>query len=151
MKYFVQWLIIFSLILLGIGVAWYHNVAQLVNTYDFTKLSFVILAMFLFWSVKIGIKLFQGNLRSIYPDTFDEDVVFFADMFTKIGFIGTIAGFIYALFYTFFGLDISNIAQVQTSLVAMGIGMATAMFTTITGLICSVLLRIQLYIYEKKF
>jgi len=145
MKYLIQWLIVFSLVCLGLFYALWVGLLGMINDADVTKLSFVIMGLFLFQSTRLGVSLFRyGGSFKLRDSSF-----FFADTFTKLGFIGTIAGFIYALYYTFLGINVADMASTQSALVCMGTGMGTALFTTITGLVCSLLLRIQLYIYEK--
>jgi hypothetical protein len=145
MKYFIQWVVVFSLIVLGLGVALFTGMFVRVNDADVTKLSFVILGLFMYCSIRLGISLARGG----GSHAIRESSQFFADEFTKLGFIGTIAGFIYALYHTFSAIDMSDIASTQAALVCMATGMGTALYTTIAGLISSLLLRIQLFIYEK--
>jgi len=146
MKHFIQWLVIFSLIILGLFIMTYSGIMARINEADFTKISFVIIALFLLQSFRIGIDLFRGG---IIEEKLINSAYFFAESFTKLGFIGTIAGFIYALYHTFTGINIADMASTQTALIAMATGIGTALYTTITGLVCSLLIRIQLYNYEK--
>ena len=147
MKYFIQWLIVYSLICLSLFFVGWNGLFAIVNNADFTKLSFLILFLFLFDSLLIGISLFRYGSISHKLLNLSH---FFADkVFTKLGFIGTIAGFIYALYYTFAAINIADIASTQAALLSMGRGIGTALFTTISGLIFSLLLQIQLYNYEK--
>ena len=145
MKYFIQWLIVFSLILLGLFVAVWNGLLGIVNDADITKLSFAILILFLFQSIRLGVSFAQGAVSSKLTNS----SYFFSETFTKMGFIGTITGFIYALYHTFMGINVADMASTQAALICMGTGMGTALFTTFMGLVCSLLLRIQIYIYEK--
>ena len=145
MKYFIQWLIVFSLMTLGLIFGVIDGMLALMNNADFTKISFAILALFLFQSVRIGFSLFRtGGNRNLA-----ESGYFFSDAFVRLGFLGTIAGFIYALHYTFAGINVADVASTQAALVSMARGMGTALYTTAAGLVCGLALRIQLYIYEK--
>uniref|UniRef100_A0A6M3K3B5 Putative MotA/TolQ/ExbB proton channel family protein n=1 Tax=viral metagenome TaxID=1070528 RepID=A0A6M3K3B5_9ZZZZ len=70
---------------------------------------------------------------------------FVSDLLLTLGMIGTVVGFIYMLSTTFQQLDPSNIASMKGMIGKMGTGMGTALYTTASGLICSMLLRVQLY------
>lgn len=146
MRYFIQWVVVFSLIVLGVFVAINKGLFVTIYDSDITKLSFVILAMFLFKSLAIGWHL-GTNPKDLNFSVVD-NAVYFADMFTKLGFVGTIAGFLYA-FQGFDSINIADIASTQSALICVAIGMRTALWTTIIGLICSIALRFQIYIYEK--
>lgn len=145
MKYFIQWLIVFSLMILGLVFGVIVGLLALMNNADFTKISFAILVLFLIQSIRLGASLFTvgGNLN------LSESGYFFSDAFVRLGFLGTVAGFIYALHYTFSGINVADVASTQSALVSMAKGMGTALYTTAAGLVCGLALRIQLYIYGK--
>ena len=144
MKYFSRWLIIASLISIGVFALIYSGLIQKIYEADVTKLSFLILVVFLGSTIRVGIYLAQNKnveLRYIY---------FVTDSFVKIGLIGTICGFIYMLYYTFSGIDLTNISNTQGCLIKMGQGMGTALYTTASGLVCNLLMKAQLFIYEQQ-
>jgi len=58
---------------------------------------------------------------------------------------GTVIGFIYMLDISFGNLGTANTANLRQALESMGTGMGTALYTTATGLVCSLLLRLQIY------
>ena len=72
---------------------------------------------------------------------------FAGDTLMKLGLIGTIVGFIMML-APIAGLDTGNQAAIKTSMNLMSEGMAVAMYTTLAGLIGSILVRIQYYMLE---
>ncbi len=72
---------------------------------------------------------------------------FAGDTLMKLGLIGTIVGFIMML-APIAGLDPGNQAAIKTSMNLMSEGMAVAMYTTLAGLIGSILVRIQYYMLE---
>ena len=63
--------------------------------------------------------------------------------------IGTIVGFIMML-NGFNTLDIQNIQTVQALLSQLGSSMATALYTTIVGLVCGSALKLQFFIVSLK-
>jgi biopolymer transport protein ExbB/TolQ len=59
--------------------------------------------------------------------------------------MGTIIGFIMML-SGFDSLDIQNITSVQALLTQLGGSMATALYTTIVGLVCGSVLKLQFFL-----
>lgn len=72
---------------------------------------------------------------------------FAGDTLMKLGLIGTIVGFIMML-APIAGLDTGNQGAIKASMNLMSEGMAVAMYTTLAGLIGSILIRIQYYMLE---
>ncbi len=73
---------------------------------------------------------------------------FAADALMKLGLLGTIVGFILML-APIAGLDAADHASVKNSMGLMSDGMAVAMYTTLTGLISSILLQTQYYLLDE--
>jgi MotA/TolQ/ExbB proton channel family len=67
---------------------------------------------------------------------------FASDALIKLGLLGTIIGFILML-APIAGLDAADRASVKSSMGLMSDGMAVAMYTTLTGLVGSILVQIQ--------
>jgi biopolymer transport protein ExbB/TolQ len=59
--------------------------------------------------------------------------------------IGTVAGFIYMLSTSFSEMDPQNVISMRGVLAKMGAGMSTALYTTAAGLVCSLLLKLQVF------
>jgi len=72
---------------------------------------------------------------------------FASDALMKLGLLGTIVGFILML-APIAGLDGADRVSVKNSMGLMSDGMAVAMYTTLTGLIGSVLLQMQYYLLD---
>jgi hypothetical protein len=70
------------------------------------------------------------------------------DTLMKLGLLGTIIGFIMML-APIAGLDAADHASVRNSMGLMSDGMAVAMYTTLTGLIGSILVQTQYYMLDK--
>ena len=45
----------------------------------------------------------------------------------------------------FGNLNVANVSSVQTALASMAVGMSTALYTTLTGLITSTILKVQYF------
>lgn len=70
-----------------------------------------------------------------------------ADSVLKLGLLGTIVGFILML-VPIATLDSFDAASMKSSMKLMGDGMAVAMYTTLAGLIGSILIKAQYYILD---
>ncbi|HWG05790.1 MAG TPA: MotA/TolQ/ExbB proton channel family protein [Beijerinckiaceae bacterium] len=73
---------------------------------------------------------------------------FASDTLMKLGLLGTIVGFILML-APIAGLDAADHASVKSSMGLMSDGMAVAMYTTLTGLIGSILIKTQYYMLDQ--
>jgi hypothetical protein len=72
---------------------------------------------------------------------------FVADLLLSLGLLGTVVGFILML-GPITGLDTSDQSAIQTALAAMSGGMAVALYTTLTGLIGGILLKVQGFLLD---
>ncbi len=72
---------------------------------------------------------------------------FASDTLMKLGLLGTIIGFIIML-APIAGLDASDKTTMKASMGLMSDGMAVAMYTTLAGLVGSILLKIQYYMLD---
>jgi hypothetical protein len=72
---------------------------------------------------------------------------FASDTLMKLGLLGTIIGFIIML-APIAGLDAADKVAMKSSMGLMSDGMAVAMYTTLAGLIGSILIRIQYYMLD---
>jgi hypothetical protein len=72
---------------------------------------------------------------------------FVSDTLMKLGLLGTIIGFIIML-APIAGLDAADKVAMKSSMGLMSDGMAVAMYTTLAGLVGSILVRIQYYMLD---
>jgi hypothetical protein len=72
---------------------------------------------------------------------------FASDTLMKLGLLGTIIGFILML-APFAGLDPGDRGAIRSSMNLMSDGMAVAMYTTLAGLVGSILVKIQYYMLD---
>jgi hypothetical protein len=139
----LKWWLISCLTILGFGTLYYFNVHSLLYNADITKLSFLIIIIFVFTSIWIGRKTYIDN-----PEHQLDVGWFIAESCLALGMVGTVTGFLYMLGTTFENIDISNAQTLQDALASMARGMSTALYTTLTGLIASLIIKIQLVNYE---
>jgi hypothetical protein len=114
---------------------------------DVTKLSFLIIIIFIFTSVWIGRKTYELEITSVIDDKIDVGW-FIAESCLALGMVGTVTGFLYMLGTAFENIDITDATTLQDALASMAKGMSTALYTTLTGLIASLIIKVQLVNYE---
>jgi hypothetical protein len=146
MKALLRWWLIVCLSILAGGIAVYFNLHIKLYDGDQTKLSFLILLVFILTSGWVGwcTKKSEIQIQNI-------DVGWFvAEACLALGMIGTVTGFLLMLSGAFANIDLANTATIQTALSNMALGMSTALYTTLVGLICSLTLKIQLVNIENE-
>jgi hypothetical protein len=139
----LKWWLISCLTILGFGALYRFNVHLLLYNADITKLSFLIIVIFIFTSIWIGRKTYIDN-----PEHQLDVGWFIAESCLALGMVGTVTGFLYMLGTTFENIDVSNTQTLQDALASMARGMSTALYTTLTGLIASLIIKLQLVNYE---
>jgi MotA/TolQ/ExbB proton channel family len=72
---------------------------------------------------------------------------FASDTLMKLGLVGTIIGFIMML-APIATLDVADRGAIKVSMNLMSDGMAVAMYTTLAGLVASILVKVQYYVLE---
>lgn len=151
---FLKWWLFFTVVCVGFIYAVSVGAIETLWDKDATKLSFVLLALFGSVSAWCGYKTWMLS-RFLDSGREDEHLVgkidhlievgwFASDLCLTIGMIGTVSGFIMMLsgFYT---VDVSQIQTIQELIKQLGAGMSTALYSTLVGLICSALLKIQYF------
>ena len=121
---------------------------------DITKLSFLIISIFgvmlgwcgtKYWKVSVlQDRHSTAKAEFLEVDRSLEAGWFVSDLFLTIGMIGTVIGFI-SMLAGFATVDLDNVQTVQGLLSKLGSGMATALYTTLSGLVCSCLLKVQCF------
>jgi len=109
---------------------------------DITKLSWIIIGLFFLLNIRLGFQL-HTNRRT--GNNFDW---LMSETMISLGMVGTVVGFIYMLSTIFTDINLDDIRSVQDSLGIMATGMGTALWTTLIGLICSILYKTQLVLTE---
>ena len=143
----LKWWLIFCLTVLGFGTLYHFNMHSQLYYADVTKLSFLIIIIFVFTSVWIGRKTYDLESTSVIDDKIDVGW-FIAESCLALGMVGTVTGFLYMLGTAFENIDITDATTLQDALASMAKGMSTALYTTLTGLIASLIIKVQLVNYE---
>jgi len=155
---FLKWWLYFAVTCAGAYIAYQFDVFNEIYDKDVSKLSFVIMFGFVFMSLWCGVKTFivsqalnamkplntqAGITRRVETAMKQEEHGWFAcSKFEQIGYVGTLIGFIIML-AGFANIDPSQLKSLQSLIVSLGAGMATALYTTLVGLVCSHLLSYQ--------
>lgn len=160
-KLFLRWWLFVTLVFIGGVYCWNLGLFQEIWDKDITKLSFVIMAIFGYMSLWCGVKTWQisamprdqknkihladHHARSKKIKELSEVGWFISDIFLTMGMIGTLVGFIVMFSSGFASIDISNIKAAQAALAHIAVGMSTALYTTLIGLVSSALLKVQYF------
>ena len=156
MKPLLRWWLFISLTIILTFAFYYFGLFAEVWDKDRTKLSFLIMFLFFFTSIHCGketIKVsnaLEGNVSENEIKNIDwqgnqEIGWFVSDFVLTIGMIGTVSGFLLMLTGAFAGVDLNDEVAMQNVLEKMSKGMSTALYTTLFGLICGGLLKIQYF------
>ena len=156
MKPLLRWWLFISLTIILTFAFYYFGLFSEVWSKDRTKLSFLIMIMFFFTSIHCGketIKVSKALEKNIPENKIkstdwrgnQEIGWFISDLVLTIGMIGTVSGFLLMLTGAFAGVDLNDEVAMKNVLEQMSKGMSTALYTTLFGLICGSLLKIQYF------
>jgi hypothetical protein len=143
MKTLLKWWLIFCLTLLGLCICVYFNIHKDLYAADVTRLSFLIISIFMCTSVWIGTKTYKVGIQQDYDQKSDVGW-FISESCLALGMVGTVTGFLIMLGTAFENVDVTNAATLQQALSDMAIGMSTALWTTLVGLVSSLIIKVQL-------
>ena len=142
-KTFLQWWLFFVLQIIILGASYVYELHLYILNNDQTYISFVLVGIWLLTSMRIGYKLKKEITTS------NEKFWFIAETCMAIGMMGTVLGFILMLGGSnLASIDPTDVEGMKNVIGQLASGMATALLTTLTGLIVSVSLRTQLMIGE---
>ena len=142
MKDFLYW----WLIVCVVGASSYitHTMGWLVPLYtnDITYITFLITVVTILTTVSLGYKFKMSDANSVDVEWFVSDVVL------TLGMLGTIIGFMIMLQGTFSSIEFNDVHSIRLALSSMSQGLFTALNTTLIGLVSSIILKVQLILYE---
>jgi|TARA_B110000285_G_scaffold130018_1_gene146178 hypothetical protein len=142
-KTFLQWWLFFVLQIIILGASYVYELHLYILNNDQTYISFILVGIWLLTSMRIGYKLKKEITTS------NEKFWFIAETCMAIGMMGTVLGFILMLGGSnLASIDPTDVEGMKNVIGQLASGMATALLTTLTGLIVSVSLRTQLMIGE---
>ena len=151
---FLRWMLIAAVTSVGAYFCNSFGLFAEIMDKDWSYISVSIAVVFVLTSIWCGIKTFvlshHINRTEILgipvniskTKNLEEVGWFIAEQFTVWGFIGTVVGIVYAL-KGFVGIDVADSVAVQKLISGLVYGMSTALYTTLAGLVCSFLLKLQ--------
>ena len=140
-KRFMYWWLVTVIQAILVGITAYFGSMEFLWNTDITKLSFFTMALWIGTSAVIGYSSYNSKTNYDTP-------WFVAESCMTVGMIGTVIGFILMLGSSFADLDPSNIESMREVITDMAAGMSTALLTTLTGLIASLFLKVQIVVLE---
>jgi hypothetical protein len=160
MKKFLEWWILLLIQISGLGLCYYFDLFEWVWENDATKLSFLILAIWIVMTIKCGINaiaydklatLNGGFIKTRTRERLDaklESGWFASDQCLTIGMLGTVIGFL--LMMSSLAMNNADVEAIQSMLKTMSTGMSTALITTAIGMIFGNLLKLQLFLISRE-
>ena len=130
--------------MVGTGSYITHTMGWLVPLYtnDLTYITFLITVLAVLTTLSLGYKFKASDAVNVNVEWFVSDVVL------TLGMLGTIIGFMIMLQGTFSSIEFNDAHSIRTALSSMSKGLFTALNTTLLGLVSSIILKVQLIVYE---
>lgn len=152
---FLKWWLVMVLVAVGTIFCYYGGVFADVWQKDNSYLSWVILALFYFMSFCCGAltwnvsKVVSGEVeynQSVKDEfgRYEQLGWFSSEQCLTLGMIGTVWGFV-TMLPSFGSVNVGDTSSIQGLIKYLGSGMATALYTTLVGLICGMLLKVQYF------
>ena len=147
MSVFKRWFALTNLIAIGFGTLLYTGVIQEIITTDISGLSVVIFSAFVLGVALTGFISYRVGRTGEFGLQ-DENMLyvswFVAEVLMVLGLAGTVIGFIVLFDANFNGVSFDNPETVKEIIVAIASGMGVALYTTITGIVTSILTKMLL-------
>ncbi len=155
-RLFLRWWLLLMLISVGGYLLGLGGLLAAVFTVDFTKICFLIYAIFAIFLIRGGVLSYKLSKKGFiteeeYAEFCDKSELawFVSEKMLTLGMIGTVLGFIFMLGTSFAGLSTLTIPLLQAALLKMSAGASAALYTTASGLICGLLLQIHLFDFSQ--
>ena len=139
---FFRWWLFVCILTIGAYFGIHFDVFSMIFNTDKTYLSSVILLLFTGSTLLTGYRTWLFNYRKTYTDT--KVGWFCGEVMFALGMIGTLIGFVLVFGDALAHIDLEDQANKAKIIADMGIGISTAIYTTLAGLVGTLLLWIQL-------
>ncbi len=146
--YLLKWYLVFTLTMIMFFVSGALGIFDIVWEGDLTKLSFSITALFFLTSLKCGNDIRKLSTEHPPSTRSVEFGWFMSEVFLSLGMVGTIIGFIFIM-KDFATVNFNDVSTIQELIKNLGAGVSTALYTTLFGLIASILTKVQYFIFEE--
>ncbi len=126
---------------------WHFGIFHDIYRADVTNITFIIYAVFLSATLLSGVTAYRvardtPNIRK--TGKYIGICWFFSEAMMTLGLIGTVAGMIYLFGLVFTEIDPSNPDDLKKALGHMATGLSTAMYTTICGMVGSLIIKVNI-------
>lgn len=144
---FVFWWVSVLLILTATFWSYYFGFIQTIWENDITYITSIIAAIFIAANIPLGWASYKiGKDRKFYKQKINkilETCWFTSEQLMALGMLGTVIGLIHMLAVNFVGIG-SDVGM-QGMLGDMWKAMGLALYTNAVGLVCSIILKVQVY------
>jgi len=151
---FLRWWVLFVASVVGMIFCWKAGLVWQIYQKDDTFVSLLIIGIYLTLSPWCGFKtqavckaqdagLWTPAIKEL-SERRAEIGWFFSEVELTLGMLGTVIGFVLML-GGFEKLDMNNTASMNGFIASFGHGMSKALYATLTGIVCSVLLKLQYF------
>lgn len=144
---FHRWIAFFVVMNIGLYYAWINGLFHAIYAADITFISFVILIATYVFTLLNGWRLYKRRNVAYKADT---SVDWYAtSLCTRFGLVGTAIGFIFML-SSFGDINFDDLSTVTEVIVEATGYMATAFYTTLAGIIGSIVIGLQAFVLERE-
>jgi uncharacterized membrane protein YfcA len=151
---FLKWWVLFVASVVGLVFCWQAGLIREIYQKDSSFISFIILGIYLGMSMWCGITT-RTVCKIQDSGKWNEDSEknasrlaeggwFISEVLLTLGMLGTVIGFVMML-AGFEKVDVTQMGTVQNFIGSFGQGMSTALYTTLVGIVCSMLLKLQYF------
>lgn len=133
----------------GFGVAAHFGAYEFILANDWTRISFIILGIFAASNFYVGWCTYRVKQGMVFPVERYGPAWFTSDALLTLGMVGTLIGFLTVLSTAFGDIDVNNPESLKLVIGTLATGMGTALLTTLTGLVTSLVLKTQLVNLEE--
>lgn len=151
---FLRWWVLYIACIVGFVFVWKAGLVAKIAQKDDTYVSFLIVAIFMGLSPWCGFKtraVCKAQDTGKWDEAFKKKAErwseigwFFSEMCLTLGMLGTVIGFVLML-GGFEQLDMNNVGSMNAFITSFGHGMSKALYATLTGIVCSILLKLQYF------
>lgn len=139
----LRWWLIFCISILSLVILYYTGFYEELKEKDTTYISFIIVAIYMVASMYLG-KVSLDKDRGKPVDKGINAGYYIYDLLPILGLIGTVVGFILMFGGSFAEINTSDAQSVHDALLTMALGISTALYTTLVGMVCSEVIKLQL-------
>jgi len=148
MGVFKRWFALTNLIAIGVGFLAYTGMVSEIITTDTSGISVIIFVSFVVGIALTGALSYRIGKSNGYMTVVDDNMLyiswFVAEILMVLGLAGTVIGFIVLFDANFSGVSFDDPETVKEVIVSIASGMGVALYTTITGIISSILIKMLL-------